>query len=129
MRYEIVQWVPDSTVHALKDCGQRKGEHYGDSTLVQDMKNWCSRVPNALKLITLTKRPGMRGNYQLRFWFGEPYSWRRDYVDSCGHNLVAHVQADSDLLLYQLLVEHILKEVRVSYTKETIEGVEVWRMK
>ena len=122
MYYEIVQWNPDSTVHAQNDRSPRKGRYYEAESFVRDMKEWCARYPNALKLITMTK------GGQLRFWFGEPKAWRSDYVDSCGHNLFVHISGDNDPLLSRLLLVHVLKEMEARCMKLTIEGVEVWRL-
>lgn len=127
------QWTPDSSCHNVHDARAKRFDQ--DLRLAKEpakrflelWAEWNRDFPGHLLLATLTtsdKESWMapRGVYQLRFWFGEPDSFRSHYVDSMGHNLICHVSGEFALL--ELLVQSLVPK---SFTRNTENGVIVWR--
>ena len=127
MRFEFCQWHPNPDIHSHDDAAAVAGKRGEDlDGLLQLWQEWLSAFPSALKTVTLTSDPE-RGYVQLRFWFGEPSSIRRGYVDSCGHNLVVHIGGPaSELSLYRLLRDRMVGDLR--FAKRVVDDVEVWRL-
>jgi len=106
--------------------GRNKSYPYdGMEKFLEDWRAWVKQYPRRWKLVTLTGRPNHDDFYQLRLWEGEPHSFRPDYVDSMGKNLVAAVSGISRRQL-QHLVELLLKGHKAERTAPDM--VEVWRL-
>ncbi len=119
-----VQRTPNPEVHA-NDDPMRDRKISSGLRLLKEWEEWNRQFPGQWKFVTLARRD--HDGYQLRLWFGEPYSYRPDYVDSMGHNLAVHIFAREyergDMML---LIEFLLKNYK--FEKTTQKGVEVWRI-
>lgn len=60
---------------------------------------WNSQYPGKWVLTTLTSERDQIFGCQLRFWFGEPACFSPSFVDSRGHNLIAHVTGEREDLV------------------------------
>ena len=100
---------------------------YDVKKFLRDWERWCEEFPGTLKLVTMVSHSS-GGNFQLRFWFGEPEKIQSHHVDSMGRNLIATINDRSnDELLYMLFVEYLLRGS--IYTKEsTTDGLTIWRL-
>lgn len=129
MHFSFVQWKPDPEAHADTDSYARTLHGDDADTFLSHWQRWVAEFPEAFKVVTLAIDED-RGYpiIQFRLWFGEP-SIRHGYADSNGHNLIVHVEeiVKGNKLLFHLLALHLIGER--PYTKEVVNGVDVWRLK
>lgn len=110
VRFSWRQWVPDER-HSVKDvlgdatrlglASLRADGSAAHKEFLRLWDYWNSQYPGKWVLTTLTSERDEHYGCQLRFWFGEPASFSSSFVDSCGHNLIAHVTGEeSDLAAF-----------------------------
>jgi len=107
MEFYWERW--ETTEHHANDCPEKDLLRIIDSGLDRRCakelflglwKYWWSKFPNACILVTMTQNHFNHNRQELRFWFGEPDSFRHgDHVDSFGHHLIATVRGPDNQLL------------------------------
>lgn len=94
-------------------------------------RSWLQCFPGSFILATLTQSARnklFRGGQQLRLWFGEPSSFKPDYVGSMGNNLIVHIFGDKHRL-HRMVKNAILPPADADFEAkpDEHEGVMAWR--
>ena len=119
------RWSPNNEKHDTKDLlakvirrglrDTKEDEQQKIHEFFELWDYWNKQYPERFILITLTARPwGLSSisSQQLRLWFGEPRSFRPEYVDSCGDNLIVHIHGEDEQLLSLVRVMRNGKDFR-----------------